>query len=530
MYYGGAEAAVHADLSDAAQTVYVPRIDTTAIAEETGDHVSGPDEQLALIDRVDYSGLEAGRKYTVRGELYDRESGESLGITAEDSFTAEASEGYRELFFSVDASAMAGRTIVAFETLYTEEKEVAVHHDLSDEDQSVHIPSVETDAADAESGLNHIEASGTAGVIDTVTYVNLVPAKEYTVRGELYDKQTGESIGVTAETTFTPGTPDGTVEILFAFDASGLGGKTLVTFETLYIKDVEIAVHADIDDGRQTIYVPKISTDAKNDETGTHEGTVNPQLSVTDFVTYANLIPGREYTLKGILMDKASGEPLSAGGAQVTAEKTFTPGSADGTVGLSFTFDSTAIGGKTAVVFETLYCEGAEIAVHADIEDRNQAIIFPGIGTEASDASSGADRLTSDRIRDDIFYTGLTPGAEYVIVTQVYDKKAKALTDAKTEIPFSPEDTDGTVTVCINVDASDLKLHQLVVFEEIWLVTKDGRVLAASHEDPDDKAQTVTVPGYAPPTGDASNIMIPAAVMAAAGLGIAVIGLGKRRR
>ena len=389
LYCNGAEVAVHADLNDEAQTVYIPGIDTEAAAGDTNDHVTGPNEEITVTDRVDCSGLEAGREYTLKGELYDKESGEPLGITAEKTFTAEASECSVELVFTFDGSLMAGKTVVAFETLFIEEREIAVHHDLDDEDQSVHIPAIETDAADAESGLNHIKAETEARIADTVTYRNLVPGREYTLKGELYDKESGESAGVTAETVFTPDEADGSAEMIFVFDASEMGGKALVAFETLYLGEAELAAHTDIADKRQTVHVPAITTEAKNDETGTHEGSLGENLSITDAVSYSGLVPGETYTVKGILMDKAYSEPLLAGGREVTAETSFTAEAAEGCAEMRFCFSSLALGGKTVVVFETLYYEGTEIAVHADIEDRNQAVIFPAAPAPETGDRSG---------------------------------------------------------------------------------------------------------------------------------------------
>ena len=347
--------------------------------------------------------------------------------------------------------------------------------------------------------------------------------EQYVVKGELYDKESGESIGVTAEATFTPEEADGTVEIVFEFDASELGGKTLVAFETLYFEDVQIGVHADIDDERQTIYVPEITTDAKNDETGTHEGTIGKSITITDVVTYTNLVPGKEYTVKGVLMDKATNKPLLVNGKEVTAEKTFTPEEADGTVELAFTFDSSALNGKTVVVFETVYYEGVEVAVHADINDENQAVVFPGIATKASDSENGSSTLSGNRIRDIITYTGLTPGAKYVIVTQIYDKNGRALLGVKRENDFTPDKAAGTTTVMIDVDTSTLEMHHLVVFEEIYLVTEDGRVLVAVHKDPNDKAQTLYVPGPLPQTGDESRLAVWGLITVASSAGVLFI-------
>ncbi len=53
----------------------------------------------------------------------------------------------------------------------------------------------------------------------------------------------------------------------------------------------------------------------------------------------------------------------------------FTPEKSGGKVTVSFTFDSSAIKETTElVVFETLYREGVEIAVHTDIDDEGQTV------------------------------------------------------------------------------------------------------------------------------------------------------------
>jgi hypothetical protein len=85
-------------------------------------------------------------------------------------------------------------------------------------------------------------------------------------------------------------------------------------------------------------------------------------------------------------MDKETGEPLLVGGETVTAEVTFRAPAETGSVPMAFTFDSSAMKGKAVVVFETLYLEEKEIAIHADIEDEGQTVTFldPKIGTSAA--------------------------------------------------------------------------------------------------------------------------------------------------
>ena len=65
----------------------------------------------------------------------------------------------------------------------------------------------------------------------------------------------------------------------------------------------------------------------------------------------------------------------SADCMEVCSEVTFTPETSDGEVTVSFTFDGSAITKDTEiVVFETLYRDETEIAVHADIDDKGQTV------------------------------------------------------------------------------------------------------------------------------------------------------------
>ena len=79
------------------------------------------------------------------------------------------------------------------------------------------------------------------------------------------------------------------------------------------------------------------------------------EVTLIDTVSYSNVQPGEELTLKGILMDKETGEALEIDGETVTSELTFTPESSEGTVDVEFTFNATEAAGKTLIVFESLY-------------------------------------------------------------------------------------------------------------------------------------------------------------------------------
>ena len=91
-------------------------------------------------------------------------------------------------------------------------------------------------------------------------------------------------------------------------------------------------------------------------------------------VAYKGLTPGEEYAVTGTLMDKETGEPVQLGGKDVTATASFVPDKSSGSASQSFTFDGSALKGHDIVAFKTTSKEGAEVAVHADIDDAGQTV------------------------------------------------------------------------------------------------------------------------------------------------------------
>ena len=149
--------------------------------------------------------------------------------------------------------------------------------------------------------------------MDTVSYKNLIPGRKYTLKGVLMDKATGKELlidekKVTAEKEFTPKMADGSVDLEYTFDASALAGKQVVVYEELYTSDKLIGEHKDINDEGQTVTFPWLRTNASDGVTGKHVGTVSEKATVIDVVSYKGLLPGKEYTIKGTLMNKETGE------------------------------------------------------------------------------------------------------------------------------------------------------------------------------------------------------------------------------
>ena len=135
---------------------------------------------------------------------------------------------------------------------------------------------------------------------------------------------------------------------------------------------------------------------------------------------------GETYKISGVLMDKSTGEPLLVNEQQVAAELEFTPTNSEGTVELTYTFDGSALAGKSVVVFEDLYQEENVVASHSDINDEGQTVNFgkPTIGTTATiDGEKTAQPAEQITITDTVEYSGLTVGQEYKLTGVLMDKE-----------------------------------------------------------------------------------------------------------
>ena len=509
MEYKGIEVAVHADIEDENQTVYIPDVHTTATATDTEDHVTGANKEVTITDEVALTGLKVGNEYTVKGVLMDKTTGKELlvdeeQIVSEETFVADKADMTITLTYTLDASKLAGTTTVVFETLYTEGKEVGRHHDLTDEGQTVYIPEIHTTAADQKTEINHTKSEETATIIDTVHYSHLLPGKEYTVKGVLMNKETGEEVliddkPITAETTFTPEKSEGSVDVIFTFDSSLVAPKTVVAFETLEYKGIEIAVHADIEDKDQTVYVPKIKTTAIGEDTEDHIEKAKEDAVIVDTVEYKGLEVGREYVMTGKLVDKVNGEVITdAEGNDIIACETFIAETEEGSIDITFTFDSSALAGKSLVAFETLYTEEKEVAVHADITDEGQTVHIPEIHTTATDKVTGDhDGVVAKEttVLDEVFYTNLIPGKEYTVSGKLMVKETgepltvdgKEVTAEKT---FVAEEVDGSIILEFTFDSSALAGKKIVAFED---VIYEG-ISIGTHEDLTDEDQTISYP------------------------------------
>lgn len=506
--YKKIQIAVHAEITDKDQTVYIPKVYTTAIADDTKDHVTEAKKDVTIVDTVSYEGLEVDREYTVKGVLMNKATGKVITVngkevTAESTFTVKAQKGTVDVTFKFDGSALEDTMIVVFETLYTEGKEVGIHAEIGDEAQTVYLPKIRTNAKDGITKINHIEALPKAKIIDTVSYSSLLPGKEYTVTGTLMNKKIGEPVlidgkKVTAGTTFVAEKAEGSVEVVFEFDASAIAGTTVVAFESMEYKGIEVAVHADIEDENQTVYIPDVHTTATATDTEDHVTGANKEVTITDEVALTGLKVGNEYTVKGVLMDKTTGKELLVDEEQIVSEETFVADKAGMTITLTYTLDASKLAGTTTVVFETLYTEGKEVGRHHDLTDEGQTVYIPEIHTTAADQKTEINHTKSEEtatIIDTVHYSHLLPGKEYTVKGVFMNKETgeEVLIDDKpitAETTFTPEKSEGSVDVIFTFDSSLVAPKTVVAFETL----EYKGIEIAVHADIEDKDQTVYVP------------------------------------
>ncbi|PEC56478.1 TQXA domain-containing protein [Bacillus cereus] len=376
----------------------IPSIKTTATDKKDATKEMHTSKSVTIQDKVEYKDLQVGQEYTLKGKLMDKETNKPFvengkEVTAETKFTPKEANGSITLDFTFDATGLEEKEVVVFEELLKDGKVVTTHADINDKGQTVKFvkPSVKTTATNKADGGKEIHSKDSITIQDKVEYTNLVVGKEYIVKGKLMNKVINEPLlidgqEVTAETKFIAKEKNGFVTLDFTFVGAEQQGREVVVFEDLLHEGQVIATHADINDVGQTVRFvePSIKTTATNKADGSKELDASKTVTIQDKVEYKDLIVGKEYVVKGKLMDKATNKPLLVDGKEVRVESKFTVKEKNGSITLDFTFNASALQGKEVVVFEELYQDNVLVAIHVDIEDKGQTVKFKEVKPEQS--------------------------------------------------------------------------------------------------------------------------------------------------
>ena len=316
-------------------------------------------------------------------------NGEILSVqfglyAAEDLFAADGSfipkDGLLEIANCDENGNITFKTdIPVGAKLYVKEIATDSHYILSDEKYPVTF-----EYAGQDTALVEIKANGGEAIKNDILYGS--------VKGLKIDRETEKPIVGAKFGLFRSDEIEFTVENALLIAESGEDGIFVfenVPYGNWLIKELQPAdgylaneeiYPVRISENGQTVgitvvndRIPEIGTKAtaNGEKTAAAEG----DITIEDTVSYKHLIPGKAYTIKGILMDKATGKAFLINGKELTSEVTFTPEESCGEVTVRFTFDGSKITKQTdLVVFETLYYDGMELAAHADIEDGGQTV------------------------------------------------------------------------------------------------------------------------------------------------------------
>ncbi len=319
----GAVIADHEDPDDPSQTVDVvaPGIGTYAFDEVDGDKDVVADTSSKVVDKVSYQNLVPGRSYVAYGIVFDKE-----GMPAVSSEDEVSEDDVRWLFEQ------------AAETL---------GYQIADEAGELSALPRTLDAGRLEALLKSAESA---------------------------------SWLVWGKSEFTPDAQSGSTDVPFELDSRKLAGKELVVLEFLIDLDDDearlVADHVDLASVDQSfdVVASSIGTLARDKSDGDHSVLACRDAVIVDIVSYANLIPGLEYELSGVLMDKAAGKELMIGDKPVKSSIRFTPNASAGEIEVEFSFDSTGIEDHDLVVFEYLTKDDVPVAEHTDINDEAQTV------------------------------------------------------------------------------------------------------------------------------------------------------------
>lgn len=262
---------------------------------------------------------------------------------------------------------------------YAKEMATDEHYILSDKKYEFTTEYQGQDIETINIDLNNGEAIINDFIYGTIKGLKIDRETEKTIEGALFGLFKADETEFTEDKAILTALSD--KDGIFTFENIPYGNWIVKELQPAkdYLPSDDIH-HITVTDNEQIIEItvvndkiPELKTTATVD--GEKEATAKGEITIEDVVEYTHLIPDKEYKIIGIIMDKSTGKPFGIDGKSITSELTFIPEKSSGKVTVSFTFDSSVIKKTTElVVFETLYRDGVEIAVHADIDDEGQTV------------------------------------------------------------------------------------------------------------------------------------------------------------
>ena len=511
--------------------------------------VLNPFKENKLVDTIKFTNLMVGKSYIWKTKIVEYGNPSNVIKEFETPFVADKMNGEFKIQTSVDGSQLRGKKITFMETLVDGEVPTHVwadHSNAKDVGQTVRItnPTIGTKAT-FENGLKEMNPFKESKLVDTVSYKDVVPNREYKLVTKLVEWGNPSNVIATKTENFTPKSANGEYKVHLTVDGTKLRGKKVVFLEYLYDNEKpseEQARHDNPKDEGQSVRFtnPTIGTKATF-ENGLKEMNPFKENVIVDMISYKDLVPNRKYRVvtklveaditldsKGNVKEDVTKEldenvsvgaeavqPLSTGkkttsvsvGTQTEktviyeSETFFTPKNKDGEYKVIIKIDGSKLRGKTLVFYEYLYDNekpSEEQAKHENPKDEGQSVRLtnPKIGTQAYGYKGENHKLIQPlkemTVTDKIKYEDLTIGRKYRVVTKLIEFGQPNKVIKEVESYFTPKEKDGFYYVSIKLDGLTLQGKKITFMEYLYDNEKPSEE-QAKHENPKDEGQTIEI-------------------------------------
>ena len=331
-------------------------------------------------DIVTFTDLVPGKNYRLDATLVDKTNADRVLGTGTVEFTPETSSGEQAVMITVsDDVDEPVSAAVAFEKLTPTEVtadgqdntdgqpvEIASHEDINDAAQTVHGEKPEQPSTSEETPTSEETTEETTEPSSSETATSETSESETPTTSESEEQPSSSTTTPNASESTKPAAPTEPTEPTDSTESQ----TTEPTEPTETTEPSKPSEPAD------TPLEPELRTVAE-----LQGNRIEANSKVVDTVHFEGLVPGKNYTLSGELVNKADSSVIGHG------EATFKPTSASGTVTVTLEVsDSVKSPVAEAVVFEHLTSDEVdstgkesagqvnEIADHADINDASQTV------------------------------------------------------------------------------------------------------------------------------------------------------------
>lgn len=385
-----------------------PAIFECATDAADGDKLIRPSKDAMAKIKISYQNLVPGTRYVVKCSASSAATGKAVcndqGVPSFSSanLVPEQAQGTLVIELPLDTSSLAGERIEIDVELEGSGGMRIAQSVLQPFDNEIKVePIINASVYDARDEDKYCMGPD-ALIQKSIAYQGLSTERRYTLLSTLQDKATGnamrDSMGnvIAASVEFVPEAAQGAVAMNIPFDASVIAGHDVVVFDKIIDDEgIVIANHQDMDDFDQTIKTVKLSSYATDKADGDKQFDGNAMsVTICDTINYANLVPGMQYELKGVLMDKDTGNALAISEAPVSASASFVAQETSGTVDVEFSFDATQQSSQVLVAFESLEHEDNVIAEHRDLDDVAQTVTSQEIDPDSLSSTGDAGSLS----------------------------------------------------------------------------------------------------------------------------------------